>query len=50
MKKWAIVAGLLFGLSGILTACNTTKGIGEDLQAAGKAVTHSAEKSGAKKS
>ncbi len=34
---------------GPLTACNTIAGAGQDLSAAGHAVTHGAEKSGASK-
>lgn len=34
-------------LVGLLTACNTVRGAGEDLTAGGKALTQSAERSGA---
>jgi predicted small secreted protein len=34
-------------LSLYLTACNTTKGAGKDLQSAGQNLQHSAEKNGA---
>lgn len=35
---------LLSGMSAVLSACNTTAGAGEDVSAAGHAVTNSAEK------
>ena len=35
----------LLGVSPLLTACYTTAGAGQDLQAAGKGITNSAEKS-----
>ncbi len=35
---------LLSGVIGCLTACNTTAGVGQDVSAAGHAVTNSAEK------
>lgn len=50
MKHIIALMVITFGLSTLLTACNTTKGFGQDLSAAGGALTHSAEKSGADKS
>jgi entericidin B len=46
MKKLAIVLTLIFAFSAtsMLSACNTTRGAGEDLQAGGKALSNSAEK------
>jgi entericidin B len=35
---------LLSGATILLSACNTTAGVGQDVSAAGHAVTHSAEK------
>jgi len=34
----------LVGLAPVLSACNTTAGVGEDISAGGRAVTNSAEK------
>ncbi len=35
---------VLSGAAALLSACNTTAGVGQDVSAAGHAVTHSAEK------
>jgi entericidin B len=35
---------LLSGTTALLSACNTTAGVGQDVSAAGHAVTNSAEK------
>ncbi len=35
---------LLSGATALLSACNTTAGVGQDVSAAGHAVTNSAEK------
>lgn len=45
MKKltFVLVSFLFFTLAG----CNTVKGVGQDLAAGGKAISHSAEKHGA---
>jgi predicted small secreted protein len=43
---------LLAGLAVValyLSACNTTKGAGKDLQSAGENISHAAEKGGAQK-
>ncbi len=40
----AITLLVLIGAAPLLGACHTTAGAGEDMSAAGKAVTHSAEK------
>lgn len=39
-----LVTFLLAGTAILLTACNTTAGVGQDVSAAGHAVTNSAEK------
>ncbi|MDI9229490.1 entericidin A/B family lipoprotein [Serratia bockelmannii] len=44
MLKQSIVAILsVLVLSSVLTACNTTRGVGEDVQAGGKAIQRSAQ-------
>jgi len=44
MFKKSIVAILsVLVLSSVLTACNTTRGVGEDVQAGGKAIQRSAQ-------
>ncbi|AIR87645.1 entericidin A/B family lipoprotein [Erwinia sp. S63] len=44
MLKKSIVAILsVLVLSSVLTACNTTRGVGEDVQAGGKAIQRSAQ-------
>lgn len=49
MKKIIALFAIALGCSTLMTACNTTKGLGQDLSAAGGAISHSAEKSGANK-
>jgi predicted small secreted protein len=39
-----LAAFLLAGASALLSACNTTAGAGQDVSAAGRAVTNGAEK------
>ena len=39
-----LVLALLLGTSVLLSACNTTAGVGEDVSGAGHAVTNTAEK------
>jgi entericidin B len=41
------VAALLCGVAVAIAGCNTTKGAGEDLSAAGQGISNSAEKHGA---
>lgn len=42
MKKWLVIAlAALLGLS--QTACNTTRGVGEDVEAAGEGIQDLAE-------
>jgi predicted small secreted protein len=45
-RKFALVLALLVlaGTAPLLTACYTTAGAGQDLQAAGKGIENSAEK------
>ena len=44
MLKKSIVAILsVLVLSSVLTGCNTTRGVGEDVQAGGKAIQRSAQ-------
>lgn len=40
----ALMAVLLLGTAVLLSACNTTAGVGQDVSATGHAVTNSAEK------
>ena len=46
MRKLMYVLGAVavLGLGPVLSACNTVEGAGEDVSAAGKAVTNSAQK------
>ena len=46
MRKLVCVLGALavLGLGPVLSACNTLSGAGEDVSAAGKAVTNTADK------
>jgi entericidin B len=44
VAKFFLALFLLTGAAGVLSACNTTAGAGEDLKAAGQAITGSAEK------
>jgi predicted small secreted protein len=39
-----LALSLLIGASALLSACNTTAGVGQDVSATGNAVTNSAEK------
>jgi predicted small secreted protein len=39
-----LAAALLIGASALLSACNTTAGVGEDVSATGHAVTNTADK------
>ena len=45
-RKFALILTLLalVGTAPLLTACYTTAGAGQDIQAAGKGIEHSAEK------
>lgn len=38
------MAALLTAMAGLLGGCNTTAGFGEDMQSAGSAVEHSADR------
>ncbi len=47
MKKVALTLLTVFALStaaSVLSACNTTEGMGQDMQAGGKALSNSAER------
>jgi entericidin B len=39
-----LAVSLLIGASALLSACNTTAGVGEDVSATGHAVTNTADK------
>ncbi len=39
-----LAASLLIGASALLSACNTTAGVGQDVSATGHAVTNTADK------
>ncbi|WP_159566288.1 entericidin A/B family lipoprotein [Budvicia diplopodorum] len=39
-KRMAVIASLLV-LCGLLSACNTTRGVGEDIKAGGEAIQQS---------
>ena len=41
MRKWMVLAAAAAAL--FVSACNTVQGVGRDMQAAGKAVTGTAE-------
>ncbi|AOF01866.1 MULTISPECIES: entericidin A/B family lipoprotein [Serratia] len=43
MLKKSIIAIFSLMILASLTACNTTRGVGEDIQAGGKAIQRSAE-------
>ncbi|HFF8986350.1 entericidin A/B family lipoprotein [Serratia marcescens] len=43
MLKKSIIAIFYLMILTSLTACNTTRGVGEDIQAGGKAIQRSAE-------
>lgn len=43
MKKIVLLAALGAGLSMSLAACNTVQGVGEDVQAGGRALERSSE-------
>ena len=47
-KTIACIFASIFISSILLTGCNTTKGIGQDLKKAGEKIEESAKKSGAK--
>jgi predicted small secreted protein len=47
-KTFAILCALTL-ICGVLSACNTMAGAGQDMKAAGQAVTNSAERNGASK-
>jgi len=47
-KTIACILASIFISSILLTGCNTTKGIGQDLKKAGEKIEESAKKSGAK--
>ena len=42
--RMILALSLLIGASAMLSACNTTAGVGEDVSATGHAVTNTAEK------
>jgi predicted small secreted protein len=46
MKRTMLVLATLlaFGTASLVSACNTTRGLGEDMQAGGNALSNSAEK------
>jgi len=44
VAKVVLAIFLLAGAMTMLTACNTTAGVGQDVSAAGRAVTNSADK------
>ena len=39
-----LTLGALAAIAPVITACNTTRGAGEDLSAAGQSIEHSADK------
>jgi entericidin B len=43
LKKSIVAIFSVLVLSSVLTACNTTRGVGEDVQAGGKAIQRSAQ-------
>jgi predicted small secreted protein len=45
MRTALLVSMLALGV--YLSACNTTKGVGRDMQSAGENISHQAQKSGA---
>jgi predicted small secreted protein len=45
VKLWLALAILLIAAP-ILTACNTVRGVGQDVSAAGRGIAHTAEKVG----
>lgn len=47
-KTLACILATIFMSSILLTGCNTTKGIGQDLKKAGEKIEKTAKKSGAK--
>jgi entericidin B len=42
--RTVLAASLLIGASALLSACNTTAGVGQDVSATGHAVTDTADK------
>ena len=45
LNRSLALTALLMLAAGVLSACNTVKGVGKDLQAAGSGVSHGAEES-----
>lgn len=43
LKKSIVAIFSMLVLSSVLTACNTTRGVGEDVSAGGKAIQRSAQ-------
>ncbi|MBM7346104.1 entericidin A/B family lipoprotein [Pantoea coffeiphila] len=43
MKKFVLSILSVIVLSSVLTACNTTRGVGEDISAGGKAIQKSTQ-------
>ncbi|EJL91437.1 entericidin A/B family lipoprotein [Pantoea sp. BIGb0393] len=43
LKKSIVAIFSVLVLSSVLTACNTTRGVGEDVSAGGKAIQRSAQ-------
>lgn len=45
LKRTAVIAAALCGVAGVsmLSACNTTEGVGEDIEAAGDAIDNAAD-------
>ncbi len=43
LKKSMIALFSVLVLSSLLSACNTTRGVGEDVEAGGKAIQHSTQ-------
>jgi predicted small secreted protein len=43
-RKWLLALGALVAIAPMLTACYATHGAGEDLQAAGRGISNSADK------
>ena len=44
LTTWVLTLMVLAGSGSFLAACNTTEGAGQDLSAAGKAISKSADK------
>lgn len=43
MKKCIFAVLSVLVLSSVLSACNTTRGVGEDVEAGGRAIQHSTQ-------